>query len=120
MAQTKKAKPGPKKKKATTGRDLVPVKAGRGKSGRSSKGFKDFGHLLEHPLVAELLAVGAMAAVSAIAEHGVQSRTGEAKKGSKVIKSAGKAAASAMGKRLMTEVDAIRKASGKAAKKTNA
>ena len=61
--------------------------------------------VLEHPLVAELIAVGATAAVAAIAEHSVKTRTGEGKKGSKkALKAAGNAAATAIGKRLMGEV----------------
>src|SRR5205814_1494771 len=49
------------------------------------------------------------------AGNGVKSRNGEVKKGSKVVKNAGKAAAAAMGKRLMTEFEEIRKASKKKA-----
>lgn len=75
-------------------------------------GFDGLAKLIDHPLVADLLAVGAMAAVAAIADHNVKTRTGEAEAGSsKVVKAAGKAAATAIGKRLMTEVDAVRSAS---------
>jgi hypothetical protein len=115
MAKSAKPKAGEKKKsKKPASRALatVPAKSGKGGSKKGS-GIKDFSSLLEHPLVTELLAVGAMAAVGAIAEHGVKSRNGEVKKGSKVVKNAGKAAAAAMGKRLMTEFDEIRKASKK-------
>ena len=73
--------------------------------------------LLEHPLVADLISVGAIAAVAAIADHNVKTRTGEGQKGSKkALKAAGKAAAAAIGKRLMNEVDEIKKASKKAAR----
>ncbi len=118
MAKSTKPKAGEKKKsKKPASRALATVPAKSGKSGKSGSkkgsGIKDFSSLLEHPLVTELLAVGAMAAVGAIAEHGVKSRNGEVKKGSKVVKNAGKAAAAAMGKRLMTEFDEIRKASKK-------
>jgi len=70
--------------------------------------------LLESPLVAELLAVGATAALAAIAESrfsrkGVEGRTAKA-----AVKSAGKAAAAAIGRRLSNEVEEIRKASKKA------
>ena len=70
--------------------------------------------LLESPLVADLLAVGATAALAAIAEHGFGRGSGESKRTSKAIKQAGKAAAAAMGRRLSTEFDEIRKASSKA------
>lgn len=70
--------------------------------------------LLDHPLVTDLLAVGAIAAVAAIAEHRVDSRGGRVEKGSgKAVKAAGKAAAAAIGKRLMTEVDEIKKSAEK-------
>jgi hypothetical protein len=112
MAKSAKPKTGDKKSKKPASR-AVAVRSAKSKAGGSKKGagIKDFSSLLEHPLVTELLAVGAMAAVGAIAEHGVKSRNGEAKKGSKVVKNAGKAAAAAMGKRLMTEFDKIREAS---------
>jgi hypothetical protein len=83
-----------------------------------SAGF-DITKLIDHPLVADLLAVGAMAAVAAIADHSVKTRTGETEAGSsKAVKAAGKAAATAIGKRLMTEVDAVRRASKPAAAKS--
>ena len=119
MAKAAKPKSGDKKKKTKPASRALALTKPKRKSGGSRKGsgFTDFASILEHPLVTELLAVGAMAAVSAIAEHGAKSRNGELKKGSKAIKSAGKAAAAAMGKRLMTEVDAIRKASKQAGAK---
>ncbi|MCL6684585.1 hypothetical protein [Sphingomonas alba] len=116
MAKPAKAKAGNKKKtKKAESRALVVATPKSGGGSKNKAGIKDLASLLEHPLVTELLAVGAMAAVSAIAEHGVKSRNGELKKGSKVIKNAGKAAATAMGKRLVTEFDEIRKASKKKA-----
>jgi hypothetical protein len=83
-----------KKKKAKT------------EEGQSHGSFDGFAKLADHPLVTDLLAVGAMAAVAAIAERGVASKTGqEAAEGSrKAIKAAGKAAASAIGARLLKEV----------------
>ena len=116
MAKPAKPKAGNKKKaKKVESRSLVATAPKSSSGSRKKAGVRDLAGLLEHPLVTELLAVGAMAAVSAIAEHGVKSRNGELKKGSKVIKNAGKAAATAMGKRLVTEFDEIRKASKKKA-----
>jgi hypothetical protein len=63
--------------------------------------------LIESPLVADLLAVGATAALAAIAGRGLN-RTGGT---GSAVKAAGKAAAAAMGKRLTTEVEEIRAAS---------
>ncbi|HEV2595911.1 MAG TPA: hypothetical protein VGU01_11985 [Sphingomicrobium sp.] len=67
--------------------------------------------LLQSPLVAELVAVAATAALAALAEHGFTS--GEATRGKragKAVKEAGKAAAAAVGRRLGTEMEEIRKA----------
>ena len=71
--------------------------------------------LLESPLVAELLAVGATAAWAAISESRYSRKTGVDAKSSKVAKAAGKAAAAAIGRRLTTEFSEIRKASKKPA-----
>ena len=96
---------GPKKKTAAA----KPRRAEARPAGKASPGF-DVAKLMDHPLVADLLTVGAMAAVAAIADHNVKARTGEASPGSsKAVKAAGKAVAAAVGKRLMTEVDQLRK-----------
>lgn len=68
--------------------------------------------LLQSPLVAELVAVAATAALAALAEHGFTSG-GDATRGKragKAVKEAGKAAAAAVGRRLSTEMEEIRKA----------
>jgi hypothetical protein len=117
MAKTDKSKAGPKKRKTvpTANRAPVPVKAKKGKRSGNGAGVDSLSKLLEHPLVAELISVGAIAAVAAIADHNVKTRTGEGRKGSKqALKAAGTAAAAAIGKRLMNEVDEIKKASKKA------
>ena len=100
----KATKPKAAKKSATKSKAVAkrPVKA---KS--SSTGSDAVRKLLESPLVADLLAVGATAALAAIAEHGF----GKGEGTSKAIKQAGKAAAAAMGRRIGTEFDEIRKAS---------
>ena len=71
-----------------------------------------FVKLLQSPLVAELVAVAATAALAALAEHGFTSGGGGArgKRAGKAVKEAGKAAAAAVGRRLGTEIDEIRKA----------
>jgi hypothetical protein len=119
MAKTDKPKAGSRKKKKASpaSRALVPVKAKKSRRTGNGAGFDSLSKLLEHPLVAELISVGAIAAVAAIADHNVKTRTGEGKKGSrKALKAAGSAAASAIGKRLISEVDEIKKASKKAAR----
>lgn len=100
-----KAAAAPRRKPRTASRAKA---APRRAPSATSSGF-DIARIIDHPLVADLLAVGAIAAVAAIADHSVKTRTGEAESGSsKAVKAAGKAAAAAIGKRLMTEVDAIR------------
>ena len=70
---------------------------------------------VDHPLVADLLAAGAIAAVAAIAEH--QLEKGKGQTSSKMVKSVGKAAATAMGRRLMGDIGAITTAAADAARK---
>ena len=69
--------------------------------------------LIESPLVADLLAVGATAALAAIAESRFGRKDDLGRKSSKTLKAAGKAAAAAMGRRLTAEVEEIRNASKK-------
>lgn len=78
--------------------------------------------LLQSPLVIDLLAVGATAALAAITEQRsgrAQDAVGSSKK---VLKAAGKAAAAAVGRRIATEFDEIKSASKRANddRKTNA
>ena len=72
------------------------------KGGKGSKGYDAVLKLADHPLIADLLAVGAMAAVAAIAEGGKGQKL--AGQSTKAVKNAGKAAAAAIGKRLLDEV----------------
>ena len=67
--------------------------------------------LLQSPLAAELVAVAATAALAALAEHGFTTGGGSrGKRAGKAIKEAGKAAAAAVGRRLGSEIDEIKKA----------
>jgi hypothetical protein len=83
----------------------------RGSGGRRSTDSGDmFIKLLQSPLVAELVAVAATSALAALAEHGFTSGSGtRGKRAGKAVKEAGKAAAAAVGRRLGTEIDEIRK-----------
>ena len=83
-----------------------------GGSRSSDGGMGDaFIKLMQSPLVAELVAVGATAALAALAEHGFTSGGAtRGKRAGKAVKEAGKAAAAAVGRRLGTEIDEIRKA----------
>jgi hypothetical protein len=69
--------------------------------------------LADHPLLGDLLAVGALAAVAAIAESG---KGDPAKvKSAQAVKAAGKAAAAAIGARILKEVSSGGKKSSKPA-----
>ncbi|WP_114228698.1 MULTISPECIES: hypothetical protein [Sphingomonas] len=105
MAKDKKSK----KAKEPKGGVRVAVSVdGEGKrKGKKNKGGEHglealASKVLDHPLVSDLLAIGAMAAVAAIAESG---KADPAKAKSKnAVKAAGKAAAAAIGTRLLKEV----------------
>ena len=129
-AATAKSVSGDKKKKAKAAPVAtvrIKLKTKKAKSAKSDKkaerkaapktkraeGFEGLAKLVDHPLVADLLAAGAIAAVAAIAEH----RMGKGQSSSKMVKSVGKAAAAAMGKRLMGDLSAIGGAAADAAKK---
>ena len=62
--------------------------------------------LLQSPLVAELVAVAATAALAALAEHGFTSSEGtRSKRAGKAVKAAGGCRCAAVGRRLANEID---------------
>ena len=81
------------------------------KSSKAHSGFDAVAKLAEHPIVADLIAIGATAAVAAIAA-GMASKSG--KTSGKTVKDAGKAAAAAIGARLMTEFQAVKDSAAEA------
>jgi hypothetical protein len=82
---------------------------------KAGQGMDALVKLAEHPLVGELLAVGAMAAVAAIAEGGMSKKNkSKVKASTKSVRDAGKAAAAAIGKRLIAEFEPVAKAAKKA------
>ena len=105
-------KTGKKKSAATTAVAKRDTRGSEGGSG-SQDGMGDaFIKLLQSPLVADLLAVAATAALAALAEQGFTAG-GDASRGKragKAVKAAGKAAAAAIGRRLGNEIEEIRKA----------
>ncbi len=77
-----------------------------GDRGQSSKSAADaLIGLLESPLVADILAAGAAAALAAIAQRGLSRRQDGSSKAA--LKNAAKAAATAMGARISEELDEI-------------
>jgi hypothetical protein len=120
MAKTKSkaSAPEPKKKnkkksKAAARGTSLRVKPTKEKSNKDS-GFDALVKLAEHPIVSDLISVGATAAVAAIAA-GMSSKSG--KSSGKAVKDAGKAAAAAIGQRLMTEFRAVKDSAAEAKKK---
>jgi hypothetical protein len=67
--------------------------------------------LADNPLIGEMLAIGAGAAVAALAESGIAGKGKNKKISSKAIKGAGKAAAAAIGARLVSEFTGLAKPS---------
>ncbi|HEY0629106.1 MAG TPA: hypothetical protein VGD23_07235 [Sphingomicrobium sp.] len=109
MAKAKTAA-APKAKKKSAKAKAAPVKVKKGGSKSKGSAVDALLKIADHPLVGELVAIGATAAVAAIAQQGL----GKSKKGgsNKAVKEAGKAAAAAIGARLISEF-----AEDKAAKK---
>jgi hypothetical protein len=104
---------GKKAKKAKTA-DTKPKSEKKARKAAAPSGLDALAKFIDHPLVTDLLAIGAMAAVAAIAEHGVAKKTGSSGDGSrKAVKAAGKAAAAAIGLRLMKEVGGLAAAAKK-------
>ena len=104
----KKADATKPKKKAKAAKDgakvSVKVKASKGKKTKHS-GVDALSKLAEHPIVGDLIAVGATAAVAAIAAG----LAGQKRKDpGKAVKAARKAAAAAIGARLVEEYKAVR------------
>ena len=122
--KAKTAGPGATSPKRGTGKKAraTPGKARRAKTDRRTSSGRRAGEsaadamlkLLQSPLVADLLAVGATAALASISETRHSRLTGTDAKSSKTAKAAAKAAAAAIGRRLSTEFEEIKKASKKA------
>ena len=99
-----KKKPAKAKTATKTGAKKSAKKA---KAKGANKGYVALAKLAEHPLVIDLIAIGATAAVAALAGHTSGGKTSGAKAKSSV-KAAGQAAAVAVGRRLMTEYNAVK------------
>src|SRR4051812_43261554 len=98
-------------KKEPQSRALVERRASESGRRTSDAGMGEaFIKLLQSPLVAELIAVAATAALASLAEHGFTSGASRGKRAGKAVKEAGKAAAAAIGRRLGNEIDEIKKA----------
>lgn len=116
---TKKAAPKTKKSNSKGGASkTAKIRAKASKAGHSS--YDALVKLADHPLVADLLAIGAMAAVSAIAgeKGGKLGATGRTT--TRSVKVAGKAAATAIGQRLLDEFKQVKKTATKSAAKRTA
>ena len=103
----KKVKKAAKKLKAA-GKAAPRIKKKGGARKAAGSAADALWKLVDHPLMAELLAVGAGAAVAALAEDGL---SGKKKASSKAVKAAGSAAAAAIGARLISEFTDVMKSS---------
>jgi hypothetical protein len=116
MAKATTAKAPKKVKKAGKAVSLKAKPDGGKKGGKTSTkgkakdGIEALWRLAEHPLVGELLAIGATAAVVAIAEQPPSDKGKKKSASSKAVKAAGKAAAAAIGARLLSEFAEAKKA----------
>lgn len=92
------------------------AKSSGGSQKRNRRGMdagEAFVKLLQSPLAAELVAVAATAALATLAQEGFTHGRGAGstgKRAGRAVKAAGKAAATAVGQRLSTEIEEIRKA----------
>ena len=116
---TKAGKSTGKARSTSPARAVARTSSNSGGGGRSSSSNQDsmgdaFIKMLQSPLVADLLAVAATAALAALAEHGFSNRGGDngarTPRAGKAVKEAGKAAAAAIGRRLSNEIQEIREA----------
>lgn len=98
--------------KSSTSVARVSSSSGGSKRDDGFNAGEAFINLLQSPLVAELVAVAATAALAALAEQGfaTSNASTRGKRAGNAVKAAGKAAAAAVGRRLGTEIDEIRKA----------
>ncbi|WP_265570228.1 hypothetical protein [Sphingomicrobium nitratireducens] len=105
----KKAKKAAKEKKAKKVLIAEEIEIEREEEGgKREKAVRKIAELADHPLVADVVAAGAVAAVAALAEKKATSARG-VKSGSRdLLKVAGAAAAAAIGKRIKAEMDAAR------------
>lgn len=117
-AKAKAGAKGAPKSRAVARRSSGHGRSGSGKSGGSNARSQDMGEafikLLQSPLVADLVAVAATAALAALAEQGFTrsgSDSSRGKRAGNAVKEAGKAAAAAIGRRLSNELEEIRQAS---------
>ncbi|MCJ7421854.1 hypothetical protein [Sphingomicrobium astaxanthinifaciens] len=78
------------------------------KASKVDEGLEAIGKLIDHPLVADIVAAGAVAAVASLAERQVTKAKGSSSGSKETLKFAGKAAAAAMGKRFMAEMEAAK------------
>ena len=105
------------RKKAVAVKSASKSEGGSSRTRSEESGFDPvdaFIKLLQSPLVVDLLAVGATAALAAITEHRSSRTQGAIHNPKRAVKDAGKAAAAAIGRRLKTEFEEVRSASKRA------
>jgi hypothetical protein len=97
--------------KASPGKKVSVKQASSRAGGSARQEMGDaFIKLLQSPLVAELVAAAATAALASFASEGFGKSGSGGKRAGRAVKQAGMAAANAIGQRLTTEIDEIKKA----------
>lgn len=75
---------------------------------RRKETLDKLGEIMDHPLVADVVAAGAVAAVAALAENRATQARGSKTGSRTMLKLAGAAAAAAIGKRIKAEYEAVK------------
>lgn len=97
-----------KKAKKVRVAELVEDEASQDEKSKRKEALDKVGELMDHPLVADVVAAGAVAAVAALAENKATQARGTKTGSRTMLKMAGTAAAAAIGKRLKAEYEAIK------------
>ena len=113
------AKSAPKSERSTAKKSADKPRRAKLKES-AGKGMDKLRELIDNPIVADLLAVGAMAAVAAIADQAGKGRAGAEAPSKKAMKAAAKAAASAIGTKLLAEYGPKNSGGSGRSKKANA
>ena len=104
----KKAKKKAKASKKVRVAERIEEETPEEERSRRKETIEKLGDIMDHPLVADVVAAGAVAAVAALAENKATKARGTTTGSRTMLKLAGAAAAAAIGKRLKAEYDAVK------------
>ena len=107
-SEKKKKKKAKKAEKKVRVAELVDEDSPEEEKSKRKETLDKLGEVMDHPLVADVVAAGAVAAVAALAENKATQARGTSTGSRTMLKLAGAAAAAAIGKRLKAEYDAVK------------